>query len=143
MKVSFKDHYASIDGFISLPGRPTRPRPSAPLVVMAVVVSLIILTVIGIYSRVGKTKKRYGSISEFWQFDYSTVRVATNNFSHAKEIGQGGCGVVYKVIEHNYIFLSMCDIINYASALIRNRFLAYIELIRNRSPCVAVRFKIV
>ncbi|KAM1730506.1 hypothetical protein PS1_016546 [Malus domestica] len=63
---------------------------------MAMVVSLIILTVKGIYSRVGKTKKISGSISEYWQFDYSTVSVATNNFFQAKEIGQGSCGVVYQ-----------------------------------------------
>ncbi|KAM1562240.1 hypothetical protein ACFX1Z_005271 [Malus domestica] len=51
---------------------------------------------IGIPSLVGKTKKRSGSISDYWQFDYSTVRVATSNFSQANEIGQGSCGVVYK-----------------------------------------------
>jgi hypothetical protein len=32
------------------------------------------------------------------QFDFGTIRVATDNFSEANKLGQGGFGVVYKVI---------------------------------------------
>lgn len=32
------------------------------------------------------------------QFDFATIRVATENFSYANKLGQGGFGVVYKVI---------------------------------------------
>jgi hypothetical protein len=35
---------------------------------------------------------------ESLQFDFGTVRVATNNFSKENELGQGGFGAVYKVI---------------------------------------------
>lgn len=31
------------------------------------------------------------------QFDFDTIRVATNNFSDANKLGQGGFGPVYKV----------------------------------------------
>lgn len=35
--------------------------------------------------------------AESLQFDFNTVRVATNNFSDANKLGQGGFGAVYKV----------------------------------------------
>lgn len=31
------------------------------------------------------------------QFDFETIRVATDNFSDANKLGQGGFGAVYKV----------------------------------------------
>ena len=34
---------------------------------------------------------------ESLQFDFSTIRAATNNFSDTNELGKGGFGVVYKV----------------------------------------------
>lgn len=37
------------------------------------------------------------SILEGLQFDLSTVKLATNNFSNESEIGKGGFGEVYKV----------------------------------------------
>jgi hypothetical protein len=35
---------------------------------------------------------------ESLQFNFATIRVATENFSDANKLGQGGFGVVYKVI---------------------------------------------
>ena len=35
---------------------------------------------------------------ESLQFNYSTIRIATNNFSEENKLGQGGFGDVYKVI---------------------------------------------
>ncbi|KAI8001219.1 Cysteine-rich receptor-like protein kinase 25 [Camellia lanceoleosa] len=35
------------------------------------------------------------------QYDFDTISVATNNFSDANKLGQGGFGVVYRVIEHS------------------------------------------
>ena len=35
---------------------------------------------------------------ESLQFDFSTIRVATDDFSEANKLEQGGFGVVYKVI---------------------------------------------
>jgi hypothetical protein len=41
--------------------------------------------------------------SESLQFDFATIRVATNNFSDANKLGQGGFGAVYKVIWKHHI----------------------------------------
>ena len=38
------------------------------------------------------------SSTESLHFDFPTIRVATDNFSDANKLGQGGFGVVYKVI---------------------------------------------
>jgi len=35
---------------------------------------------------------------ESLQFNFATIRVATENFSDANKLGQGGFGAVYKVI---------------------------------------------
>jgi hypothetical protein len=37
------------------------------------------------------------------QFDFSTVRIALDNFSEANKLGQGEFGDVYKVIYYNLI----------------------------------------
>lgn len=34
------------------------------------------------------------------QFDFGTIRAATDNFSDANKLGQGGFGSVYKVIKN-------------------------------------------
>ena len=38
------------------------------------------------------------SSTESLHFHFPTIRVATDNFSDANKLGQGGFGVVYKVI---------------------------------------------
>jgi hypothetical protein len=38
---------------------------------------------------------------ESLQFDFGTIRVATDNFSEENKLGQGGFGAVYKVILHH------------------------------------------
>ena len=35
------------------------------------------------------------------QFDIGTIKVATDNFSAANELGKGGFGIVYKVMRPN------------------------------------------
>lgn len=37
--------------------------------------------------------------TEFLQFDFGTIRNATDNFSEANKLGQGGFGAVYKVMK--------------------------------------------
>jgi hypothetical protein len=38
------------------------------------------------------------SSTESLQFDFSTIKVATEDFSIANKLGEGGFGAVYKVI---------------------------------------------
>ena len=35
------------------------------------------------------------------QFDFDTIHAATNNFSEENKVGEGGFGVVYKVLNTN------------------------------------------
>jgi hypothetical protein len=37
------------------------------------------------------------TIVESFQFNFDTIRVATNDFSDSNKLGQGGFGVVYRV----------------------------------------------
>ena len=37
---------------------------------------------------------------ESMQFDFSTIKVATDNFSDANKLGRGGFGEVYRVVKH-------------------------------------------
>ena len=39
------------------------------------------------------------AVIESWQFDFDTIKIATNGFSEENKLGEGGFGVVYKVIE--------------------------------------------
>ena len=41
-----------------------------------------------------------GSV-ESLQFDFSIIRAATNDFSEANKLGQGGFGAVYKILLYN------------------------------------------
>ncbi len=51
------------------------------------------------------------STTESLQFDFPTIRVATDNFSDANKLGQGGFGVVYKVIwQYLMVGLRSCAI---------------------------------
>ena len=49
---------------------------------------------------IGKDVVEIGSV-ESLQFNFDTIRVATNDFSEANKLGQGGFGVVYKVTLYN------------------------------------------
>ncbi|XVF27795.1 hypothetical protein REPUB_Repub14bG0139700 [Reevesia pubescens] len=103
---------------IPLPSPPPSPPPPPPpppspgnsnnttliviIVVASVVGVLILITSICLFRRARKTKE-YGIAAadegiraESLQFDFATVRVATNNFSDENKLGQGGFGAVYK-----------------------------------------------
>lgn len=45
-------------------------------------------------------------------FDFATVVAATNNFSNANMIGEGGFGPVYKVTEVIYIYETLVRKVN-------------------------------
>ncbi|KAI9198481.1 hypothetical protein LWI28_016643 [Acer negundo] len=96
----------------SIEGLPVSPTPSPDpkgkknrtviIVVCSVVGSLILMLFIGcgIFFRIRKTED-YENMEgiengESFQFNFSTIRDATDNFSDANKLGQGGFGVVYK-----------------------------------------------
>ena len=43
------------------------------------------------------------SAIESLQFDFGKIRVATQNFSDANKLGEGGFGIVYKVMWHYWV----------------------------------------
>ncbi|KAF5475400.1 hypothetical protein F2P56_007207 [Juglans regia] len=58
------------------------------------------------YLRVKKPREKLESVDEIssansLQFDIGTIKVATDNFSAANKLGQGGFGIVYKGVLPN------------------------------------------
>ena len=47
----------------------------------------------------GETEDEISAV-ESLQFDFGKIRVATQNFSDTNKLGEGGFGVVYKVMWH-------------------------------------------
>ncbi|KAJ7946224.1 Receptor-like protein kinase [Quillaja saponaria] len=73
----------------------------ATIMVVAIISFLILIIYICIYLRVmrkpiGNSETTDVSSADSLQFDLGTIRVATNNFSDANKLGQGGFGAVYK-----------------------------------------------
>ncbi|XP_035545533.1 putative receptor-like protein kinase At4g00960 isoform X4 [Juglans regia] len=73
------------------------------IIIVAAVVSAVLIFCICtcIYLRMRKQRKKVemdeiNSGAESLQFDFSTIRIATDNFSDVKKLGQGGFGTVYK-----------------------------------------------
>ncbi|XVE87855.1 hypothetical protein DITRI_Ditri19aG0021700 [Diplodiscus trichospermus] len=101
---------------IPLPSPPPSPTPPPPtatggkgnsttrivIIVVASVVGVLLLIIsICVFQRTRKTQATLGTDDEViraesLQIDFATVRVATNNFSDANKLGQGGFGAVYK-----------------------------------------------
>ncbi|XP_017978381.1 PREDICTED: cysteine-rich receptor-like protein kinase 29 isoform X2 [Theobroma cacao] len=98
----------------SPPPSPTTPPPPATggkgnnttrtiIIVVASVVGVVILITISIciFLRARKNWEKVETVDEIirvesLQFDFATIRVATDNFSDANKLGQGGFGAVYK-----------------------------------------------
>ncbi|KAL5839827.1 hypothetical protein ACOSQ4_012435 [Xanthoceras sorbifolium] len=114
-----KFYKASIEGPpVVSPTPPTRPpvvSPTPPtnkkgkknrtviIVVCSVVGSVLLIIFIGsnIFLRMRKREEEYENVEdiknrESLQFNFSTIRDATDNFSDANKLGQGGFGAVYK-----------------------------------------------
>ncbi|GLT64230.1 hypothetical protein SLA2020_367360 [Shorea laevis] len=76
-------------------------RTTIIVVATVVFVVLIICICVCIYLIVKKRRKKVETVDEIisaesLQFDFATIRVATENFSDANRLGQGGFGAVYK-----------------------------------------------
>ncbi|KAK8575334.1 hypothetical protein V6N12_063009 [Hibiscus sabdariffa] len=105
---------------LPLPSPPPSPPPPPPrpqstrgngnnttriIIVVASVVGILVLLVtsICIFQRTRKTRQHLLATdddevirNDSLQFDFATVGAATNNFSDANKLGQGGFGAVYK-----------------------------------------------
>ncbi|XP_016648535.1 PREDICTED: cysteine-rich receptor-like protein kinase 25 isoform X1 [Prunus mume] len=77
------------------------------IILVPIVVCLVLIISIGIWLRVRKTRKKLTILpagedadeirsAESLQFDFDTIRIATDDFSEANKLGQGGFGSVYK-----------------------------------------------
>lgn len=51
--------------------------------------------------------------TDFLQYDFTTIEVATNYFSDENKLGQGGFGAVYKVKQHRRIQVKIVQINQY------------------------------
>ncbi|QCE08404.1 serine/threonine-protein kinase PBS1 [Vigna unguiculata] len=86
-------------------GKSNRSQPVNAKYVVPIIVFTGVLILICIYLRLWKLRKYFESEAkvddkiiqlESSRFDLDTIRVATNNFSDANKLGQGGFGPVYK-----------------------------------------------
>ncbi|KAB1201236.1 Cysteine-rich receptor-like protein kinase 29 [Morella rubra] len=71
------------------------------IIVVPTVAFVVLITFVCIYLRMRKPKEKVDSVDdiirvESLHFDFGTIRVATDNFSEANKLGQGGFGAVYK-----------------------------------------------
>ncbi|KAK6264884.1 hypothetical protein SCA6_020318 [Theobroma cacao] len=73
------------------------------IIVVASVVGVVVLITISIciFLRARKNWEKVETVDEIirvesLQFDFATIRIATDNFSDANKLGQGGFGAVYK-----------------------------------------------
>ncbi|KAM1485441.1 hypothetical protein TB1_036293 [Malus domestica] len=78
------------------------------IIVVPIIASLVLVMFMGICLRLRKAKKKLQSnlipgedvdeieSAESLQFDFDTIRIATDDFSEANKLGQGGFGSVYK-----------------------------------------------
>ncbi|KAJ6364036.1 hypothetical protein OIU76_029055 [Salix suchowensis] len=90
---------------VSPPPPPGKKRNNARTIIIIVVSTVsvaILISCLCIYLRIKKPKERVETVDEMpttesLQFDFSTIRDATNNFSEENKLGQGGFGPVYKV----------------------------------------------
>ncbi|KAK4857673.1 hypothetical protein QYF36_004366 [Acer negundo] len=86
-----------------LPNPKGKKNRTVIIVVCSVIGSVILILFIGcsIFFRMRKTEGNYENMKDIQnrgslQFNFSTIRDATDNFSDANKLGQGGFGAVYK-----------------------------------------------
>ncbi|RXH92017.1 hypothetical protein DVH24_021040 [Malus domestica] len=98
-------------------GKKSKISRTVIIMVVTVVVSLVLIMSICIYLRVKKMKEKLGGDeilnTEALQFDFGSIRTATNNFSEENKLGRGGFGAVYRVMnritKHLNLLLLICS----------------------------------
>ncbi|KAL7111225.1 hypothetical protein ACP275_05G075000 [Erythranthe tilingii] len=85
-----------------LPGNASNNNTNGAVIII-IVVSVVVCLIVGACIGVCLRKKIFtkkpdddDNSSEFQKYDFATIRAATDNFSIANKLGQGGFGVVYK-----------------------------------------------
>ncbi|KAJ9146404.1 hypothetical protein P3X46_028674 [Hevea brasiliensis] len=84
-------------------GRKRKESRTVIIVVVAIAISAILTICLFIFYKARNRKEEFKAIDDYeigdaesLQFDFGTVRTATNDFSEANKLGQGGFGAVYK-----------------------------------------------
>ncbi|XP_043807950.1 putative receptor-like protein kinase At4g00960 [Manihot esculenta] len=78
-----------------------KPANSTAIIVIPVVITTILIISCCTFARARKQREKAKTVdenrlTESLQFDFGIIRIATDDFSHANKLGQGGFGVVYK-----------------------------------------------
>ncbi|KAL2467201.1 Cysteine-rich receptor-like protein kinase 25 [Abeliophyllum distichum] len=86
------------------PGNEDYTTQTITIIIVPIVVGLILALSIGLFLRMRKKHKPKEKLEndneisfvESLHYDFGTIRAATDNFSDANKLGQGGFGIVYK-----------------------------------------------
>ncbi|KAK4751004.1 hypothetical protein SAY87_004486 [Trapa incisa] len=102
-------------------GKSNSPTPTVVIVIVVVaVISVTVLILLGLVFYLSSRSRRHGysveeeamdniSMTKLTQFDFDSVKEATDDFSEAKCLGRGGFGAVYKLQHRNLVrFLGFC-----------------------------------
>ncbi|CAA3016576.1 receptor kinase At4g00960 [Olea europaea subsp. europaea] len=84
------------------PGNDDNTTRTIIITIVPIVVSLMLALCIGVVLRMRQKSKQQeiykSNTVESLHYDFGTIRAATNSFSDANKLGQGGFGIVYKVL---------------------------------------------